>query len=295
MGLIITAPATSLTPLPGVTNLRRPQCWSEPVPKVIEAERLNPPSRLLLLLELRALWELGAFFASLPVLQMLPRGDGHSVLVLPGLIASDTSTRPLRAFLQNRGYSPQGWDLGQNYGPRPGVEDGMVRRLKDLAASSGRKVSVIGWSLGGLYARVLANRAPEIVRQVITLGSPLTGDPRASNAWRLFEYTSGQSVDDPYWRRVLKEPTTVPTTSIYSRSDGIVSWQCSLERDRPQAENIEVESSHCGLGHNPAVLYAIADRLAQPEGTWQPFRSVALNRLLYPDPARNKQAVFSTA
>ncbi|MGH8674860.1 MAG: lipase family alpha/beta hydrolase [Burkholderiales bacterium] len=262
---------------------------------VIEAKRLGPPSRLLLLLELRAFWELGAFFASIPALRMMPRGDGHSVLVLPGLMVGDTSTRPLRAFLQDRGYSPHGWDLGRNYGPRPGVEDGMARKLKEIAERSGRKVSVIGWSLGGLYARVLGNRVPEIVRQIITLGTPFTGDPRASNAWRLYELTSGLSVDDPHWRNALRAPTAVPTTSIYSRTDGIVTWRCSVERARPRAENIEVEGSHCGLGHNPAALYAIAHRLAQPEGEWQPFRSVALHRVLYPDPDRGKRAVFSAA
>jgi hypothetical protein len=260
---------------------------------VIEAERLRPPSRLLLMLELRALWELGAFFAWLPALRMLPQGDGHSVLVLPGLMASDASTHLLRALLQDRGYVPYGWELGRNQGPRPGVEDGMARRLKEIADRSGRKVSVIGWSLGGLYARVLASQTPEVVRQVITLGSPFTGDPRASNAWRVFEYTSGVSVDDQRWHKILRDPVSVPTTSIYSRSDGIVAWQCSLERERPLAENIEVEGSHCGLGHNPVVLYAVADRLAQPEGTWEPFRRMPMHRLLYPDPNRTRTAVFS--
>jgi pimeloyl-ACP methyl ester carboxylesterase len=262
---------------------------------LIEADRLGPPSRLLLMLELRAFWELGAFFASIPMLRMMPRGDGHSVLVLPGLMASDTSTRPLRSFLQDRGYVPYGWDLGRNYGPRAGIEQGMTAKLSEIAEKSGRKVSVIGWSLGGLYARVLANRAPDVVRQVITLGTPFTGDPRASNAWRLYEMTSGLSVDDQHWREALKASITVPVTSIYSRSDGIVTWQCSVERERAQAENIEVEGSHCGLGHNPAVLYAIAHRLAQPEGEWQPFRAVAMHRMLFPDPERGRQALFSAA
>jgi len=261
-------------------------------PMTIEAERMGPPSRLLLLLEMRAFWELGAFFASIPMMRMMPRGDGHSVLVLPGLMAGDTSTKPLRAFLEDRGYVPYGWDLGRNYGPRPGVEEGMTAKLNEIAEQSGRKVSIIGWSLGGLYARVLAHRAPGIVRQVITLGTPFTGDPRASNAWRLYELTSGLSVDDPHWREALEGSLTVPVTSIYSRSDGIVSWQCSVERERAQAENIEVEGSHCGLGVNPAVLYAIAHRLAQPEGEWRPFRAVPMHRMLYPDPGRERQAVF---
>ena len=109
------------------------------MPTVIEAERLGPPSRLLLLLEMRAFWELGAFFASIPALRMMPRGDGHSVFVLPGLMASDTSTRPLRAFLQDRGYEPHGWDLGRNLGPRPGIEDGMTAKLRRSPTSPDAK------------------------------------------------------------------------------------------------------------------------------------------------------------
>jgi len=262
---------------------------------VVDAERVKPPSNALMLLEMRAMWELGAFFALLPLLRMAPRGDGHPVLVLPGLVASDLSTRPLRAFLDDRGYAAHGWDMGRNLGPRPGVEEQMLRRLKEVAQKHDRKVSLVGWSLGGLYAKILANRSANEVRQLITLGSPITGDPRASNSWRLYEYTSGQSVDDPERRAVLRQQTAVPTTSIFSRSDGIVAWRCSLERDRREAENIEVVGSHCGLGHNPAVLYAIADRLAQPEGQWRPFRSVAVHRLMYPDPERGQRASFSAA
>jgi hypothetical protein len=107
--------------------------------------------------------------------------------------------------------------------------------------------------------------------------------------------TSGLSVDDRHWHEALQGTISVPVTSIYSRSDGIVTWQCSVERERAQAENIEVEGSHCGLGVNPAVLYAIAHRLAQTEGEWEPFRSVAWHRMLYPDPARGKLAVYSAA
>ncbi len=262
---------------------------------VIDAERVNPPSKLLMLLEMRAFWELGAFFASVPALRMSPRGDGHPVLVLPGLAASDISTRPLRAFLDDRGYASQGWELGRNLGPRPGVEEGMLRRLKETAQKHGRKVSLIGWSLGGAYAKILANRASEYVRQVITLGSPLTGDPSASNARGLYEYASGKSGDDPRLRAELRKPASVPLTSIYSRSDGIVAWQCSVEREGKETENIEVIGSHIGLGHNPAALYAIAHRLAQPEGQWRPFRSVESHRMLYPEPDRGQRASFSVA
>jgi pimeloyl-ACP methyl ester carboxylesterase len=249
-----------------------------------------PPSRELLLLELRALWELSAFFATYPMLRLAPRGDGHSVLVIPGLAAGDTSTRPLRRFLKDQGWAAHGWALGANHGPRPGVEAKMQERLASLFRASKRKVSLIGWSLGGIFAREIARRAPEQVRSVITLGSPFAGAPRASNAWRLYERVSERRVDDHPWREHMKTPPPVPATAIFSRSDGIVAWQGCLERESPCAENIEVEGSHCGLGHNPVALYAIADRLAQAEGRWQPFDRGGLRRFVYPDPNREHDA-----
>jgi pimeloyl-ACP methyl ester carboxylesterase len=245
-----------------------------------------PPSRHLLLLEVRAIWELGAFFSMAPLLRMAPRGDGHPVLVLPGLAASDTSTRPLRAFLKDRGYAAHGWKLGPNHGPRPGAEARMQQRLAELFERHGRKVSLIGWSLGGVFAREMARRAPAQVRGVITLGSPFASQPKASNAWRLYESLSGRDVGDWPERERMRTPPPVPSSAIYSRSDGIVAWQGCLEREGAQSENIEVEGSHCGLGHNPAVLYAIADRLAQAEGRWRPFDRSGVRGFVYPDPRR---------
>ena len=131
------------------------------------ADTLNPPSRLLFALELRALPELGGFVASLPLLTALaPRGDGHPVLVLPGLVTSDRSTVALRGFLKSKGYASYGWDLGRNYGPLPGVESKMIDRLKELAHKHERKVSLVGWSLGGIYARQLAKMLPDDVRRM---------------------------------------------------------------------------------------------------------------------------------
>jgi pimeloyl-ACP methyl ester carboxylesterase len=244
------------------------------------------PSHGLLMLEMRGLWELGAFFAMAPLLRLAPSGDGHPVLVLPGLAASDVSTRPLRAFLRDRGYAAHGWELGRNAGPRPGVEAALQGRLAELHRYHRRKVSIIGWSLGGIFAREVARRAPQQVRSVITLGSPFAGEPRASHAWRIYEALSGLAVDEHPWREAMKLPPPVPSTSIFSRSDGIVSWHGCLEEESPTTENIEVEGSHSGLGHNPAVLFAIADRLAQPEDDWQPFDRSGPRRIFYPDPAR---------
>ena len=247
--------------------------------------RIAPPSRLLQLLELRATWELAAGVAALPWLRLAPRGDGHPVLVLPGLVASDLSTRLLRDFLARRGYAVHGWGLGRNYGPRPGVEEAMLATIDRLADSSGRTVSLVGQSLGGAYARLLAVQRPAAVRSVITLGSPIAGHPRASNAWRVYEFTSGKSAVDPQrWRQVTQAPP-VPTTSIYSRSDGVVAWRNSIEASAAsQAENIEVVSSHIGMAVHPAVLFAIADRLAQPEGQWAPFERRGWRAAVYPRP-----------
>ena len=252
------------------------------------AQAINPPSRTLLLLEGRALWELGAFAASLPILSQAPRGDGHPVLVLPGLIASDLSTRPLRGFLNGQGYKAHGWGLGRNLGPRPGVQPLMLTRLRELHQRYQRKVSLVGWSLGGVFARELAKQAPKAVRMVITLGSPFGGHPKATNAWRVYEMASGETVGDrdSAFVESLRQPPPVPTTAIYSRSDGICAWQNCREQPGPQAESIEVSGSHCGLGHNPAAVYAVAERLAQPEGTWRPFERTGWRAMVYPDPSR---------
>lgn len=256
-------------------------------PRIPRASRaIKPPSRLLLLAEGRALWEAGAAVALWPLLQLGPRGDGHPVLVLPGLVASDMSTKLLRRYLQSRGYDAHGWGLGRNLGPRSGIEDGMIRKLEAMQAESGRKVSLIGWSLGGVYARLLASSRPELVRSVTTLGSPFTGSARATNAWRVYEGVSGESSEDPRRMKHVRPTPPVPTTSIFSRSDGVVAWRCSVEETGPQSENIEVIASHLGLGAHPAVLYALADRLAQPEGEWKPFQRGMLGPLVFPDPAR---------
>ncbi len=223
-------------------------------------------------LEGRAPWEYAALLASRPWLRRLPRGDGHPVLILPGLGANDFTTRPLRRFLDRLGYATHPWGQGFNFGPREGVIERCTDDVRRLFKSGAQPVSLIGWSLGGIYARELAKQLPDHVRCVVTLGTPFTGHPRATNAWRMFELLSGQSMKDTssIIEQLRKEPP-VPTTSIWSRSDGIVSWRCSVVEPSPQAENIAVQASHLGLGFNPLALCAIADRMAQPVGGWKPF------------------------
>ena len=242
---------------------------------------LGAPSALLMMLEGRAPWEFAALLAATPWLRRLSPGDGHPVLVFPGMGANDFTTAPLRSFLDALGYVTKPWGQGFNFGPRDGVLKRCAADVRALAEEHGRPVSLIGWSLGGLYARELAKELPEHARCVITLGTPFTGHPRATNAWRIFEALSGQKAEDPSVMERLRKPPPVPTTSIYSRTDGIVSWRCSLNEPSAIAENIEVHASHVGMGMNPLALYAIADRLAQPPGQWAPFDSNGARRWFY--------------
>src|SRR5258708_1161451 len=257
------------------------------------AQTLRPPSRALMLLEGRAIHELGAFLGALPLLSLAPKGDGHPVLVLPGLVASDTSTRPLRSFLKSRGYAVSGWRQGHNLGLHDGVQHAMVDLVHELSDPHGRKIRLVGWSLGGGYARQLAKMMPDRVRSVITLGSPFAGHPKATNAWRVYEMASGRRADeeDTRFGGSLSDTPPVPTTAIFSRTDGICAWQGCMEKPSARSENIEVESSHCGMGHHPAVVYAVADRLAQLEGKWTPFHPSACPTPVYPDPHREGREV----
>lgn len=255
-----------------------------------------PPSTLLALAEVRALAELFQAIQATPLLRLAPRGDGHPVLVLPGFLASDLSTVLLRRFLKHRGYAVHAWDLGRNLGPNAAVEEGLRERLVDIVREHGRKVSIIGWSLGGVYAREIAREAPQLVRQVITLGSPISVGPKSTNAWQIFERLSGQSVDEvaqAYVERLRQPVEGVPSTAIFSRSDGIVAWRGCLEAEGPLRQNIRVRGSHCGLGHNVAALFIIADRLAQAEGEWKPFVPKAPLSLLLPAAGRRHDRLAS--
>ena len=250
---------------------------------------VKPPSLLLAALEGRAIWELGAFYLSFPWLQATPRGDGHPVLVLPGFMATDASTVPLRTFLRTRGYPSTGWKMGRNYGrgidPVNGIPEDAetLSLLAHLYNKYEQKVTLIGWSLGGIYAREIARMRPQQVRQVITMGSPFNGHPRANNVVPFFEAISGHKIRDinPELLAQMQTPTPVPSTAIYSKSDGVAAWQTCVEPEGHLTESVAVCSSHCGLGHHPAVLWIIADRLTQSPENWQPFAKKGLRSLVY--------------
>jgi pimeloyl-ACP methyl ester carboxylesterase len=234
----------------------------------------------------RAIADYGAMLATAPVLLRAPRGDGHPVLVLPGLLAEDASTATMRVYLRTLGYEVHGWRLGRNLGPTPAILAGMTARLEELHRTTRRSVSLIGWSLGGIFARELARARPALVRQVITLGSPFglsdPDDSRANSTYRRLGVLHASPGSLPSRRR-LSRPIPVPTTAIYSRLDGVVPWQACINPPGPQRENVAVYSSHLGMGHNAAVLWVIADRLAQSAGAWQPFRAPSVARHLFPE------------
>ena len=235
--------------------------------------RLRPPGLFLMLAEARSVLEFNTSLLLSPLLMQAPKGDGHPVLTLPGFLASDLSMAPMRRYLKELGYDAYAWNMGRNFGGVASRRGALRDLLKRIHEATGRKVSIVGWSLGGVYARDLAVQMPDLVRSVITLGSPFAGDVRATNATRLYEAMSGEAVEgDTELRRAIAGDLPMPATSIYSRADGIVNWRTCLLRPSDTAENIEVHfASHVGIGVNPAALWAIADRLAQPEGEFRHF------------------------
>ena len=212
------------------------------------------------------------------------------MLIFPGLLAGDSSTVPLRAFLRWLGYAARGWDLGRNHGPSEAVLAALPRALLDHAERTGRPVSLVGWSLGGIYAREMARRHPRQVRQVITLGRPFAMiDPRQSHAHgqyrRLsFLHAPGRKLPS---REQRTRPINVPSTSVYSRLDGIVAWQACLDPETALRQNVEVRCNHVGFGVDPATLWLIADRLAWSARRQVLFRPPLPLRPLYPRPAQD--------
>lgn len=231
----------------------------------------------------RASFELGSFFMLRRLMKRLPKGDGHPVIFFPGFVASDRSTKPMRKLFSDLGYATYGWGLGRNLVYNESREAKMQALLKKVYKKHGEKVSIVGWSLGGLFAREVAKAKPEYVRSVISLGSPISGDPDHSNAGALFKYFNGEP--DAHMQARMKAMNVappVPTTSIFTKADGIVAWKGSVQRQgKTPSENILVPASHIGLGVNPLVMYALADRLAQPEGEWAPFEASGLKRFAY--------------
>ena len=243
--------------------------------KTTMIDHSHRPSNLLFWLESRAVYDFAGMIPMFPLKGFLPQGDDHPVLVLPGFLASSRTTQPLRKYIAELGYRSHRWKLGFNTGYSESLHQAMRDRVLELQDRYGKKVSLIGWSLGGVYARELARELSSSVRQVITLGSPFRGHPSSSHAAKIFDFFSEvryRDMPEDFLEKMAIAPS-VPTTALYTRGDGIVAWQSTVEiSDRYDVENIHVGGAHLGLGFNPRSLVAIADRLAQPEGCWRPFK-----------------------
>jgi pimeloyl-ACP methyl ester carboxylesterase len=239
------------------------------------------------LLEPRAVFEAALLPASLPLLLQAPRGDGHPVLLLPGFLADEKSLIALKLFLQRKGYEVHTWGLGRNLGFRAKHASALPQKIRYLHHLTGRKVSLVGWSLGGVFSLYGAESTLECVRAVITLGSPVSVDaagsqsPRAVKAlYRLTSHRLGAAahVMQPRAKKLReRRRLAIPTSCLYSLSDGVVPPQeATIDGDPALHENIQVPGSHLGLGFNGIVLAIVADRLAQPEGGWKPFQPQGL-------------------
>lgn len=203
---------------------------------------------------------------AVPRLSVAPRGDGHPVVDIPGWRAPELSGAPLRGYLRSLGYDARGWGFGTNAGdPRRDV-DRLARRVLDLVDEGDAAVSLIGWSLGGVIAREVARRHPEAVRQVITYGTPVVGGPAYTTVARAYGHDAGAAADRVTRRLDAAAPIRVPLTAVFSKRDGIVSWQACIDRSSPDVEHVEVSSTHLGMGVDPDVWALVADRLAAGGG-----------------------------
>ncbi len=236
------------------------------------ATALNPS--LTLLEPFRAAMELTFLQFTVPP-KALP-GDGHPVVIFPGLGADGTSVSILRAHCQDLGYEAFDWGQGFNTGPR-GELGAWLEALADEVSRQLEKhdkpATLIGWSLGGLYARELGKLLAPKLRQVITIATPFNGSADdISASWISSLLGGGAASIDPLWIERLRMPPPIRTTSIYSRSDGVVAWEtCRHDEGSRLVEDIEVDGSHMGMGWNREVLNIVADRLGQHAGPWRPY------------------------
>ena len=239
---------------------------------------MQGPNNLLRLTEpLRAAVDLSTLTLAMPWLRFFKAGDGHPVMVIPGFTASGRSTKIIRDFLTAQGYQASCWEQGTNMGVRGDLYDGAVDILEKIHAETGLKVSLVGQSLGGIYAREIAKRQPHLVRQVISLGSPFNtiGSRSSKSTEQPFAQTLRQK--SAHFRAMEWQPSEappMPTTAIFSKADGICHWRtCRQHNGHSSTENIEVLGSHIGMGVNPQVLFVVANRLSQAENNLQPFTS----------------------
>ena len=244
------------------------------------------PSRLNRLMEAGVVAEAFLHFSSRPWMRKLPIGDGHPVLVIPGFFANDALTSQMRTALRLIGYNPYGWEYGANKGLRQENLDHLKRRLAAIYRLHKQPVSIIGWSLGGFYARALANLHPELARQVITMGTPIhlpKADFKPGDGTLMKMVESLNRPDDPIYRtpELWLDLPQVPLTSVFTKTDGIAHWQYCLNKHDATTQNIGLPSTHTGLMHNPLALYVVAERLRFNRENWRPMKLRGWRRLAF--------------
>lgn len=226
--------------------------------------KMKRPSIFWYLTELpRAIWEWIMSMRFIRKFKPKKSGDGHPIFVIPGFMASGMSTRPMRKMLNRIGYKALDWGLGRNLGKLENMEV-LSQKLNNIYQEKNQKITLIGWSLGGVYARELGKQHPEIIKNIITLGSPFNAVDMPNNAWWLFKLVNGKDVKNRYgdWLEQLPNPAPVYTTAVYSKQDGVVPWAGCMEKVEDELhENVEVRGSHFGLGVNKSVLKVIVDRI----------------------------------
>lgn len=230
-------------------------------------DTIKPPGYLSLAAESRAVFALPALLLRAPGLRNAPRGDGRRVILLPGYLAGDFSMAPLAAYLRFLGYRARSWGMGRNKGDVEALVFAFGASLADLVRDDGAPASLVGWSLGGVIARETAREYPDLVRDVVTLGSPIKGGPKYTSVAPIYASRFGVDLDafenDVHERN--QRGLSQPVTSIYSKADGVVAWRASIDDYNAHARNVEVQASHFSMGVHAQTWRVVAEALAHAQ------------------------------
>jgi pimeloyl-ACP methyl ester carboxylesterase len=264
--------------------------------KIARVFRKTYPGLWYAIQELRAIPEVvrSLRWAKRSFLRSLPPGDGRPILVIPGFLCSDIATWSMRRFLKRLGYESFGWNQGVNWGPRPGVRTRLLHQINFLSQQFSQPVTLVGWSLGGVYARELSCIRPDLIREVITLGTPMQGSPESLSLWRVFNWINRDTLSNmsssvlDYARPILGR-----NLAVFTRRDGIVPWKNCVPVRGQIGESIEVKGSHVGLISNPEVMTVLANHLSEDNGSLSPINSITLNISASEDTVTQQSAIDS--
>lgn len=259
------------------------------------SRNITPPPPRLLIGEVRGAFEPARLLLRAPMLARLPRGRGEHVMALPGYGANEASMLVLQGFLQLLGYRAWGWGIGRNLGDVGRILPRVLERMDELVETSGEPLHLVGWSLGGYIAREAARERPDLVRSVVTLGSPVVGGPKYTTVADRYRR---QGVDLDEIERLVDarydRPLCVPVTAIFSKDDRVVAWEACIDRRSPGIEHVQVHTTHVGLGFCPEVYRVIAERLARHSSPRELAASPVLRPLAVDRASRDARVRRST-